>query len=653
MKILKNILVLLLIVIASLQSYAQKGEFLNYTFSDKPYSVGADFINEEEVIIERNVKVEFVFEDNEAYEICLVHEKKLINSDNAIERNNRVYIPVNKDGNLLTNKSRVILQDGNIIELKSTDVKQEVDEQKGMVYNYFAVNGLEKGAVIEKFHIIKRRPEIAGNYFTFQRDFPILSASVEVIFPEHLMFASASYNGFPNAESRLESYPKKNSLYAESTNIPSIPSNERQSNISKNIQRFAYKLDQNNITGVRNIYNHADYGKSLYESYYAKLSKDEDKALNQFVKNITNGHTPLENIQAVEKYIKENIQYNRYFNTNKNLADVIKNKQADLFDLMRLYAQVYKKMNIAHEIALTTERFESVFDPNFESHLNFKYALFYFPEEDVYLEPAATIYRVPLFDEQYGGNHGLFIKSKVFNGIEVPITEVRIIDFPKNQDLTVMDINIDFTQNITEPFLTSKIQFNGYDSMNFQPAKDFADPVEYKEMLNYIGKNYTFESELESVQAENEGLDFVGKKPFIINLTANGKDLLTKAGPNYIFKVGETIGKQMEMYEEKERVLPIEINNPHSYDRTITLYLPEGFTIKNPEVFNMNYELKHEGKVVADFISTYEIKGNQIIVKNTESYNFVELPAQLYPQYQKVINAAADFNKLSIILEKT
>src|SRR5690606_39831398 len=106
-----------------------------------------------------------------------------------------------------------------------------------------------------------------------------------------------------------------------------------------------------------------------------------------------------------------------------------------------------------------------------------------------------------------------------------------------------MDINIDFTQNITEPFLTSKIQFNGYDSMNFQPAKDFADPVEYKEMLNYIGKNYTFESELESGQAENEGLDFVGKKPFIINLTANGKDLLTKAGPNYIFKVGETIGK--------------------------------------------------------------------------------------------------------------
>src|SRR5690606_41537836 len=95
-----------------------------------------------------------------------------------------------------------------------------------------------------------------------------------------------------------------------------------------------------------------------------------------------------------------------------------------------------------------------------------------------------------------------------------------------------MNNNINFKQNITEPFLTSKIQFNGYESMNFQPAKDFADTVEYKEMLNYIGKNYTFESELESVQAENEGLDYVGKKPFIINLTYNGKDYISKAGPN-------------------------------------------------------------------------------------------------------------------------
>lgn len=652
MRKLKRSILTLLLLVSSMTINAQKVEFSDYTFSDKPYQIDPKFANEEEIIIERNVKTEFVFSDNKAYEIYLIHEKKLINSDNAIERNNRVYIPVNIDANLIANKLRVILKNGKIIELKSSDIKEEIDEQTRMKYNYFAVNGLEKGAIIEKFHIIKRNPEFTGNNFFFQASYPILNASVEIIYPEHLIFTSASYNGFPKAENKLESYPNKNSLFTVNTNIPPLPNNERQSNVVKNQQRFAYKLDQNTASGVRNLYNHADYGNDLYEAYNAELSRDENKALDQLVKKFAKGNTPLEQVQNVEKYIKENIQFNRYFNTNKNLSDVVKNKQGNLFDILRLYVQVLKKQNIKHEIVLTTERFENVFDPNFESSLNFKDALFYFPEADVYVEPAANVYRAPLFDDQYGGNYGLFIKSKLFNGIEVPVSEVRIIEFPKNQQLSVMNIAVDFSKDIAEPYLTSKIQFNGYESMNFQPAKDFADPVEYKEMLNYIGKNYTFESDVDSVVAENEGLDFVGKKPFVINVKANAKDLLTKAGPNYIFKIGEVIGKQMEMYEEKERVLPIEIDNPHAYDRTITITLPEGYKIKNPEVFNMNYELKHEGKVVADFVSTYEIKGNQLIVKNTENYDFVELPSQLYPQYQKVINAAADFNKLSIILEK-
>src|SRR5690606_20862914 len=157
-----------------------------------------------------------------------------------------------------------------------------------------------------------------------------------------------------------------------------------------------------------------------------------------------------------------------------------------------------------------------------------------------------------------------------------------------------------------------------------------------------LAKNYAFDSEIDTVNAENEGLEFVGKDHFVLNVKTNAKDLISKAGNNYIFKVGEVIGKQMEMYEEKERVFPIELNNPHSYDRTITLILPDGYNLKNPEVFKMNKVLKYDNKVVADFISDYEINGNQVIIKNTESYDFIELPASIYPEYQKVINAAAD-----------
>ena len=652
---MKKIKIALLSFFLSLSIYnveAQKIEFKNYEFSSKEYKIEPKFQNEEEIILERNIKSEFIFEKDVATEYWLVHEKKLINSDNAIERNNKVYIPARLDDNLIANKLRVILKNGKVIELKSSDIKEEIDEQRGTKYNYFAVKGLEKGAVIEKFHIIKREPEVSGNSLKLQGTTPILKTTIELIYPEHLLFGSASYNGFPKAEIRSNKPNGKNSLYVEASNIPSIPSDERQSNITKNIQRFSYKLEENHYTNTKNLYNHADYGKNLYEVYNRELTKAEEKTLDNFVKKIQKSNDPLEQVQNIEKQIKENIQFNRYFSANQNIADIINNKQANLFDLMKLYVNTFKKTGTPYEIVFTTERFENIFDPNFESYLNFKEALFYLPKADAYLEPGAQAYRAPMFDDQFGGNFGLFVKTKSFGGIEVPVSEIRTIEFPKNQSLSVMDINIDFSKSLTDPMLNSKIKFNGFESLNFQPAKDFSDPVEYKEMLNFLAKNYAFDSDIESVEAKNEGLEFVGKKHFELNVKANAKDLITKAGPNYIFKVGEVIGKQMEMYEEKERVFPIEIDNPHSYDRTIVLTLPADYKIKNPEVFNMNQVLKYEGKVVADFISSYEIKGNQLIVNNTESYDFVELPAHLYPQYQKVINAAADFNKLSVVLEK-
>lgn len=643
---------LILLFLIGWNSHAQDFEFMDFGYSSAEYKIDSSFQDEEEIILEKNIKSEFVFNDEAAIEYLLIHEKKLINSDNAIERNNRVYIPTRLDDNLIVNKLQVILKDGKIIELETSDIKEETDERSGMKYNYFAVNGLEKGSIIERFYIIKRTPQVTGNSIRLQGSAPILRASIELIFPEHLIFDSVSYNGFPEAESRLESYDNKNSLYVEARNIPSIPLDEVYSNVSKYMQRFSYKLDENTYLNIKNIYNHADYAKNLFESYNKELTKGEERTLENFVKRIPTLPDFLKQIQTIESHVKENIQYNRFLPTSQSLSEVIKNKQGDLFNLIELYVQIFKKMKVDYEIVFTTERFKDVFDPNFESLLNFKEVLFYFPEVDVYMEPTATVYRIPMFDYQFGSNYGLFVKAKSFGSIEVPVSEIKIIEFPENQGLTKMDIRVDFAKNIVEPLLTSRIKFDGYQSLNFQPAIDFADAVEYQELLDVLARNYAFDSEIESVKAENEGLSFVGKEHFILNVEANVKDLITKAGDNYIFKVGEIIGKQLEMYEEKKRVFPIEIENPRSYDREIILVFPEGYKIKNPEVFKMNEVLQYEGEVVADFISDYEIKENQVIVKNTESYNFTELPAELYPQYQKIINAAADFNKLSVILEK-
>lgn len=653
MKNIKNTILVLSVLAISSLSQAQKNlQFKDYSYTNTELKAADKYKSFDVVILERNLKSEFILENENLVEYFLFHDKKLINTDNAIENNNKVYVPSKLNANLITNKLRVIKKDGSVIELKESDIKEEVNEQNQMRYNYFAVKGLEKGAVIEQIYMLKRDAEFTGNSIRLQNSSPILKASIELIYPETVVFSSASYNGLPNAESKLKSYPGKNSLLLNASNIEALPVNERQSNMEKNAKRFAYKLNEILNNGTKNLYNHNDYAKQLFNQYHAPLSKDDTKELNNFLKQFKTSVNDLENIQNIEQLLKDKIRFNRYFTTNKSIADVLKNKQGNYFDILRLYVQTFKKLNIENEIVFTTERFEDVFDSNFESYLNFKDVLFYFPKTNVYVEPAAPAYRTPLFDPQYAGNNGLFIKTSKYLDIEVPVTDIRTIDFPKNQDLSIMDIMVDFTNDVQNPQLKSKITFNGFESLNFQPAKDFSNPEDYKAMIDFMAKNYAIETNVEKVEVENEGVANLGKKPFILNIETNAKELLTKAGNNYLFKIGQVIGKQMEMYEEKERIFPIEIENPHSYNRTITVKLPAAYKIKNPEIFKMAHSLEYKGKVVADFISNYTIKDNVLTIKNTESYNFVEIPANLYPQYQKVINAAADFNKFSIVLEK-
>ena len=250
-------------------------------------------------------------------------------------------------------------------------------------------------------------------------------------------------------------------------------------------------------------------------------------------------------------------------------------------------------------------------------------------------------------------NNGLFVKEKVFGGVSMGIGEIKFIEIP-GKEIThdIMNITVDFTQDIENPLITSKLIFGGYSGLNFQPIKDFASAEQYKTVLKSIAENYTFEAEYKTLTTENDGTDFIGKKPFILNVAFDGKDLTQKAGENYLFSVGETIGKQMEFYQENKRTLPVEIDYPHFYTRKITILLPKGGTVKNLEKFVMDYKTIINGKTEAQFVSNYKKNGDEIIVENTEFYNIINYPLDKFEEYKDVINAAADFNKIVIVVMK-
>ncbi|RZJ75654.1 MAG: DUF3857 domain-containing protein [Flavobacterium sp.] len=656
MKLSLKIITALLFIACSSNSYAQYFSFRDYNWDEKQVKIDIPekYKNEKEVILELIKKVEIVTDKGDPIQYYLSHEKRYINSDESVERNNKIYIPFGTGSNVHITKARVILKNGKVIELKKSDIKEETDEERGVKFKYFAVNGLEKGAVIESIFVLEESPELNGQTIKMQSEYPIVKNTFELIYPEHLKFKTKSYNGLGEPVIKEKApYDGMNLLTLSETDIPALNDDEKYSNWNSEIKRLRYKLDENFVKKAKNLYNFKDFSTKFYDRFHQVYTKKDQKSIDDFCKDIPKSDNLQEQIWNIENKVKKTINYSRYINSQVGLVDIIKTKQANQSDIIWLYTAIFETMKIEHNLVITSNRYRMPFDKDFESYENLSDLLFYFPSIKMFITPTESEYRIPLFPNELAGGYGLFIKEKLFAGTKMGIGEVEKIEI-LGSDVThdIMDITIDFTKDIENPVITDRLQFGGYSALNFQPVKDFAQPDQYKDFLKTIAENYTVETEYKSLTTENDGVQHIGKKPFILNVTFDGKDLVRKAGDNYLFSVGQTIGKQMEFYQENKRVLPVEINYPHLYTRKLRIILPEGASIKNLDKFNMSKTASIDGKPEASFVSKYEKKGNEIIVENTEFYNLLHYPLKNFEDYRAVINAAADFNKIVIILNK-
>lgn len=644
----------LILVLFQCQINAQVADiFMNYDFDDSKQEIPLDFSKENEIYLQKHIKTAIlVNQENEVSQYGLLHEKLQINSSEAIERNNRVYIPLRTEEGLVVNKLRVILKNGNIILLNEKDIKEEVDEERGLTYKYYAINGLEVGCIIEKIFVLKQYPDLRGNTIQMQSEIPILKGSFELIHPSYLGFKYKSYNGLAEAIFKEESHDNMNSLYIEVENLKGLPNTERYSNWQKHVQSFKYKLFENFENNNKNLNNFKEFASNVYDNLHMPLNKKTEKAILGFAKNIPVKSSKLEQVQEIEKYLKSTIQFNQYFDTNKTLEEVFKTKQANQYEIIKIYLTFFEKFGIKNEMVFTSNRFDLTFDPEFESIENLRDVLFYFPEIKVFMEPTAFDIRTPLFNNGLGGNYGLFVKEKEFGGVKMGIGVLEMIEIPNEITHDYMNIEVDFSKSTDNPKVTTQINYGGYAATNFQPLKDFMPTEDYQKILKQIAENYTGGGEIEKVTTENDGLEMVGKKPFVFHIEFDGENFTQKAGGNILFKIGETIGKQMEFYQEEKRVLPVEIDYPHYYTRKITLKIPQGFKIKSIADFKMNYVTEIEGEKVAGFISDATLENNTLTITNEEYYKVLHYPLEHYESYKKVINAAADFNKIVIVLEK-
>lgn len=165
-------------------------------------------------------------------------------------------------------------------------------------------------------------------------------------------------------------------------------------------------------------------------------------------------------------------------------------------------------------------------------------------------------------------------------------------------------------------------------------------------------KNIHEDIEIKEYNVINEGSSFFGIEPFIIESKASSDYFVENVNDKILFKVGELIGPQMEMYQEEERKMEVENHHNHKYTRKITINLPEGYTVKNLEDIKIKKVYTGQGKETMGFVSDYEIEGNKLTISVYEYYDEIIVPIEKYEEFKDVINAAADFNKIVLLIEK-
>lgn len=635
---------------------AQSPNFVKETWSSKPALHKLDAAKEKEsaVIILDKRRIEYL--DNAKGELVTyrtLHKIVRVNDDQGIESFNKVYLGITDNSEIVEIHARTILPDGKLIEIDKSAIRDQKDEN-GYPYKIFAFEGLVKGSEIEYYYTYTRSSSFFGNE-TVQSSVPVIKAEVEIISPERLVFEIKQVNGtFQKTDTVIN---EKRFIHAEQSDLAGAEE-EKYSYYTANLQKLEYKLSFNKARSTtERLFTWNELAKRIHAAF-SEFSEKEMKKMTDFVKK--NGWDKLTDerlkITAVENYLKKNIATRRDISSEdaSDLEKILKNKIASHDGIYRLYSALYQVLGVRHQFVLTSDRTEALLDKSFENWNNSDNTILFFPVSRKYLAPTLLEVRYPWINPTWGATNGLFCKTTTIGTFTTAIGELRPIlleDYSQNS--SNIEASIKLNSRNDSLIIDLKQIHSGYSSIYYRASFNFGSAEDQTAYIKELVKSNTnsesiISSKLENIEFEN----YNENKPFILNASVKSSELLEQAGNKLLVKIGDIIGQQVEMYQDKPRQFPMEVTYPHVLERKIEFAIPEGYTVKNLDKLNINTVHTENGETTVGFNSTYKQEGNVLKIHILEEYRKISYPVNQYEQFRSVINAAADFNKVVLVLEK-
>lgn len=647
---MKLLSVLFLLIIAGISVQGAERKPYEWEKDRKRYTLSETDQKLSELILKQHVQYEYALEENQFIMYATTHRIVWVNSTEAIQKHNRIYIPMNSAIALNSLKARSIGVDGKVVYFDEKNLKEMKDEESGNAYRIFAIEGVELGSEIEYYYTRKMSGSIFDRIFT-QFDVPVKNSSFMLTCPKHLKFDFKSYYGYADVKSNPDN-TEMNEYTVSMTDVPAMKK-ETYSYFDANRKRVEFKLAYNTARSQARLYTWDEAAKTFYR-ILSETSKDDEKALEKFIKTL--GDVPSQNIEKriknIEQKIKTSVQVDREQSGGElsKLESVIKNKVASREGITKLYLAVFNKLNIKCNPVITCSREDIKFDGEFDTWNYLDSYVLYFPDTQGFLSASVIETRYPLIPADFTSQKGLFLEpfkvgevSSALGSIE----EIPAADYLLNND--DLQIEVSFTDDMSSNQIRQKREFGGYNASFFAPYYDFMTKEQRTQMVEELTKQIAPDASIKTWEAM--ALPDKGAGNFLIDVDYNSSHFLEKAGPRVLFKAGALIGPQLEMYRDDQRSNAIENEYNRGYDRTIKVQVPAGYAIKNLDDLKINIGFGGETPKFL-FKSDYKLTDNILEISILEYYKEIYVPLEQYEDFRKVINAAADFNKVTLVFEK-
>ena len=646
-------LIFLILMILPVMLFS-KTEFESYNWDTFPTAQNPDTIkcvNGVAVTLERRIFETYVNSENNFEEIFVYHRKVKVDTHNALESYNKIYISLEDVIEICNIQARFIAANGKITVLPKESIKQITNLDNKGDYQTFAIEGAEVGGQIEYFFVLRKKFGAHSGFFIQDR-IPKSNVDIRFAYPSKIAFQIKGYNGVPAFKLNTEN-PEKTYQQSFISYIPPVEE-EKYANYKASIMRFEYTLSYNYYNSSLRKFSWKTACDNTYNNIY-DLSKDDKAAALALYKEITPANLGVEQrVRAIENWIKTNFSIKKEIPHQKEISEIIKLKQANNSGAAKLFVATLLAGNINFEFIETGKNSTLPFDPDFNC-LNFLNCyLLYFPEIDKYLIPDKIEYRLGLIPPDYQGEYGLFIHPVRFNEklniLAYDTRKIPIQDHTINTDSIYVNLSLNSNQTDIEAKIHRSI--SGAMGQSFQNIFQNITDEKRTELAGVLFRMGKQNSHINALEIKNDHPNDVGLNPIIMDVNLKTSELIENAGNDLLLHIGETIGQQAELYQQQTRKLPIHVGVLHNYYRKVVFQIPTGYLVANPENLEMKVQMKNGDNVSCIFTSEAQIKGDQLIIISREYYNDETYPASRYNEFRDVINASADFNKKTILLKK-